>query len=438
MTSSDTDTRNRVEAPLLSACLIVRDEEKNLPACFDSMDRLVPALAEVCVYDTGSIDGTVALCRDRGAKVVEGYWDGDFARARNEALAMTCATWTLIIDADEEVIAAPDVLVSVLTSREAGAVDVFNAPLTHVDEAGRPIGRSSYGALLRVSSVRYAGKIHEVAVRTDGRHTRTAEVDESVLTFRHSGYATAEIRRRKAERNAAAAAVDVEAAEAAGDRQRVGEARYHYARSLVRLGESAKAVEEFRRAWVCFQAGSVGRDRVAVHLVPTLLSLGLVADAIALVGDHNREAGAPALVRCLLARISLAAERPAEALESLSRVPPAGDPEHEVAPGDVLALRMEALDRLGRHDEALAACLLLVSEHGEVVRVGQLLARAAGQSPAALADLLQGATGKPWFLSLIEELGRGEGLGKEVARELGALVAGLPVHQSAPSDSLAL
>lgn len=198
--------------PLLGACLIVRDEENNLPACFDSLDTLAPTLAEVCVYDTGSVDGTVELCRARGAKVVEGYWDGDFARARNEALAMTSATWTLIIDADEQLIADQDVLSDLLSSTQAAGVDVFNAPLTHVDDEGRPIGRSSYGALLRVAAVRYVGKIHEVALRTDGVATRSRDVDESVLTFRHTGYATAEIRRAKAERNAAAAAADVEMA----------------------------------------------------------------------------------------------------------------------------------------------------------------------------------------------------------------------------------
>lgn len=413
----DAHIRGVVEAPLLSACLIVRDEEKNLPACFDSMERLVPAVSEVCVYDTGSVDGTVALCRARGARVVEGYWDGDFARARNEALSMTTATWTLIIDADEEVIADPEVLRRLLTSPVAESVDVFNAPLTHVDDAGRPIGRSSYGALLRVASVRYVGKIHEVALRTDGAHTRTGEVDESVLTFRHTGYATAEIRRVKAERNAAAAEADVKAA-AGGDRQRLGEAHYHYARSLVRLGEGAQAVEEFRRAWGCFDAGSLGRDRVAVHLVPTLLSRGLVAEAVALVGDHHQNAGSPALLRVLLARISLAAERPAEALESLSRVPPTGDPDHEVPPSDVLALRIEALDRLGRQDEALAACLVLVSEHGELMRVGELMVRAAGQSPAALAALLQGAAVKPWFSDLVLALRRESELGEQIADRL--------------------
>src|SRR5579859_6527285 len=44
--------------PFLSACLIVRDEERNLSRCLNS---LVGAVDEVVVVDTGSHDNTAAL-----------------------------------------------------------------------------------------------------------------------------------------------------------------------------------------------------------------------------------------------------------------------------------------------------------------------------------------------------------------------------------------
>ncbi|HVN13043.1 MAG TPA: glycosyltransferase, partial [Kineosporiaceae bacterium] len=46
--------------PLLSAALIVKDEEENLPACLASLSGLVD---EVVVYDTGSTDRTVEIAR---------------------------------------------------------------------------------------------------------------------------------------------------------------------------------------------------------------------------------------------------------------------------------------------------------------------------------------------------------------------------------------
>ena len=83
---------------LLSACLIVKDEEKALPECLASLDRLVD---EVVVYDTGSTDATVELARRAGARVIEGYWDDDFGRARNASLEQCRGEWILWIDADE-------------------------------------------------------------------------------------------------------------------------------------------------------------------------------------------------------------------------------------------------------------------------------------------------------------------------------------------------
>lgn len=410
--------RSAPGAPLLSACLIVRDEEKNLQACFDSMDRLAPTLAEVCVYDTGSVDGTVELCRARGAKVVEGFWDGDFGRARNEALSLATAAWALIIDADEEVIANGAVLSRLLNDPQAGQIDVFNAPLTHVDDSGRTIGHSSYGALLRISEVQYVGKIHEVALRRDGLPTRTVDLDESVLTFRHTGYATPAIRRAKAERNAAAAAVDLAQARQACDRQRLGEAYYHSARSILRLGNEEEALNQLLAAWECFENGSLGRDRTLRHLVPLMVKCGDQDAALRLIGRYYEADGAPELVRLLLAQLALNTGRPGEALAALDTIPDAGNETREVHPRDVLALRIRTLDALQRHDEALACCLVLVARYGDLSRVGELLARAEGQSGPALAALLDIPPGAPWRLGLVSELRHGGPLGVAVAQAL--------------------
>ncbi len=83
---------------LLSACLIVRDEEQALPRCLASLRTLVD---EVVVYDTGSTDSTGELARQAGARVIEGYWDDDFGRARNACLQHCRGESILWIDADE-------------------------------------------------------------------------------------------------------------------------------------------------------------------------------------------------------------------------------------------------------------------------------------------------------------------------------------------------
>ncbi len=69
---------------LISVCLIVKDEEEMLASCLESVADIAD---EIVVYDTGSTDGTVEIARAAGARVIEGYWDDSFARARNAALA---------------------------------------------------------------------------------------------------------------------------------------------------------------------------------------------------------------------------------------------------------------------------------------------------------------------------------------------------------------
>jgi hypothetical protein len=83
---------------LLQACIITLDEADNISACLESLDGLVDS---VLVYDTGSNDETVSIARRHGATVIQGYWDDDFAAARNRALQLCESEWILSIDADE-------------------------------------------------------------------------------------------------------------------------------------------------------------------------------------------------------------------------------------------------------------------------------------------------------------------------------------------------
>lgn len=83
---------------LLSAALIVRDEQKHLPDCLRSIQPLVD---EIVVVDTGSRDRSVAIARRFGARVERIKWRGSFSAARNRALELADGEWILYIDADE-------------------------------------------------------------------------------------------------------------------------------------------------------------------------------------------------------------------------------------------------------------------------------------------------------------------------------------------------
>lgn len=114
----------------LSLCMIVKNEEKNLTKCLESVRNLVD---EMVVVDTGSTDQTIAIAQELGAKVPSISWPNNFAIARNEALKFTSGEWILVLDADEvlnpkvipdikKAIENPDYLVINLIRHEIGAI----------------------------------------------------------------------------------------------------------------------------------------------------------------------------------------------------------------------------------------------------------------------------------------------------------------------------
>jgi tetratricopeptide (TPR) repeat protein len=85
---------------LLSAALIVKNEEKFLGTCLRSLKGLAD---EVVVVDTGSTDRTADIAVAEGARLYHRPWTGDFSAARNEAINLARGDWILYIDADERV-----------------------------------------------------------------------------------------------------------------------------------------------------------------------------------------------------------------------------------------------------------------------------------------------------------------------------------------------
>jgi GT2 family glycosyltransferase/tetratricopeptide (TPR) repeat protein len=84
--------------PRVSLCLIVKDEEANLPACLGAAADLVD---EIVVVDTGSADRTREVAAGFGARVYDFPWPDSFAAARNEGLRYATGDWVFWLDADD-------------------------------------------------------------------------------------------------------------------------------------------------------------------------------------------------------------------------------------------------------------------------------------------------------------------------------------------------
>ena len=82
----------------ITACYIVKNEEKNLSR---SIESLKTAVDEIVVVDTGSTDKTIEIAKSYDAKVIETTWNDDFSTPRNLAIENASGDWIVFIDADE-------------------------------------------------------------------------------------------------------------------------------------------------------------------------------------------------------------------------------------------------------------------------------------------------------------------------------------------------
>jgi len=171
---------------MLSLSMIVRNEEARLATCLASVKGFAD---EMVVIDTGSVDATVAVAVQAGARVEQMEWPGDFAPARNHALQYLKGDWVLVLDADEQLrpevvpslkalMAQPDVLVINLLRYEIGAA---MAPYSSVSRLFR-----------RHPSIQWSRPYHSMidesvqAILTSEPHWRIANCSEPAIL--HDGY----------------------------------------------------------------------------------------------------------------------------------------------------------------------------------------------------------------------------------------------------------
>jgi glycosyltransferase involved in cell wall biosynthesis len=106
----------------LSVTIITRDEESNIRRTLES----VRWADEIIVLDSGSTDGTVAICREYTDKVFVQAWLG-FSAQKNAAIDRATGAWVLSLDADEPVEPAlADEIRAIIAS--PGAYDGYRIP----------------------------------------------------------------------------------------------------------------------------------------------------------------------------------------------------------------------------------------------------------------------------------------------------------------------
>ncbi len=184
--------------PHVSLCLIVKDEEANLPACLDSVADLVQ---EIIVVDTGSTDRTREIAAGAGARVFDFPWVDDFSAARNESLRHATGQWIFWMDADDRLDADNRARLRALfeSLRDDNAAYVMRCLCLPDAETGAATAVEHVRLFRNDPRIRWQYRVHEqvlLALREVGAEVRFTDV-----VIHHSGYQDPAARRRKLQRD---------------------------------------------------------------------------------------------------------------------------------------------------------------------------------------------------------------------------------------------
>ena len=151
-------TSNVQSSSTVSLCMLVRNEERTLPRCLDSVHGLSD---EIVIVDTGSTDATRAVAARYGARVLPfDFTETDFAAGRNHGLNHATGQWILMLDADETLDPSSRHLIPRLAARGENAGYYFHR-LNRREGSER--ANTDYVVRLFPNrpSHRYRGRVHE-------------------------------------------------------------------------------------------------------------------------------------------------------------------------------------------------------------------------------------------------------------------------------------
>ncbi len=164
--------------------MIVKNEEKNIKRCLDSIESIAD---EIIIVDTGSNDETLNICSNYNAKVINHKWNNDFSEARNVSLEYATKDYILFLDADEE-ISKEDLkkLKALLSSKKLAEGYFFR--LTNIIN-GIEVGEYVVFRFFKnKKKYRFRGKVHEQIANCIQKHNKDKCIENIDIKIYHYGY----------------------------------------------------------------------------------------------------------------------------------------------------------------------------------------------------------------------------------------------------------
>ncbi|MBC8494621.1 glycosyltransferase [archaeon] len=175
----------------ISACLIVKDEEKNLSRCLESIKNVVD---EIVIVDTGSKDSTIAIGKKYTNKVFSHKFKNDFSEARNYALSKCTKEWIISIDADE-ILEHSTELKSQLNEKN----DCFKVKIISEKENQKSSVHKRIVLFRNSKKYFWSGIVHEKIVESQKNIPKSRMLKK--VCIRHFGYNNLEQTEKKRKRN---------------------------------------------------------------------------------------------------------------------------------------------------------------------------------------------------------------------------------------------
>ena len=185
----------------ISICMIMKNEEKNLRKCLDSVKTLG---CELILVDTGSTDSTLSIAKEYTDNIYHFNWIEDFSAARNYSLSLASHDWVLVLDCDESVSSVDMNSLSIFMKKHPNKIGLISrrnhyemnqSDSVYTDLVERFFNRKLY---------EYKGEVHEQVVPKSSVPQSSLRKKESVdLHLEHFGYVgTSEELHAKSMRNA--------------------------------------------------------------------------------------------------------------------------------------------------------------------------------------------------------------------------------------------
>lgn len=167
----------------LSVAMIVKNEEKNLDRTLKALNKVRENIdCELIIVDTGSSDSTMDIARRYTDKLYEHEWTGNFAEMRNISISYCTGDWILVLDADEVLINAEE-MIKFFNSPICEKANCASIKIKSIDDESK--NSMNDAALVRIfrniDGFKYTGKVHE-------QPKKMFPIAKTNIEFLHYGY----------------------------------------------------------------------------------------------------------------------------------------------------------------------------------------------------------------------------------------------------------